>query len=82
MIDLDERAVVAEAGAQGEMRLAPVGEVRRDQAVAMRLVGEVEEQLDIASIADAACHGEFRSRHRTTYDIRGARLYVPETLTG
>ncbi|MGT2481456.1 hypothetical protein ACU4GR_27490 [Methylobacterium oryzae CBMB20] len=64
------------------MRLAAVRKVRRDQAVAVRLIGQVEEQLDIASIANAACHGEFRSRHPTTCDIRGATLYDPERLIG
>jgi hypothetical protein len=33
MIDLDERAIVAEAGAEGEMRLAPVGEFRQLRCV-------------------------------------------------
>jgi hypothetical protein len=46
VVDLDQRAILAEADAQRKMRFADSGLGRRDQPVAMRLVAEVQEVLD------------------------------------
>ena len=44
------------AGAQREIRLALIGQFRRDKTIAMRLIAQIEKELDISRAAAAAIH--------------------------
>ena len=78
MIDLDERAVVAEADAQGIVGLADVGERRRDEPVAVRLIAEVEEEFD--PVRPAAAAGDREKRHGLGCSITQGGRGVRHTL--
>ena len=69
MIDLHQGARLAKADAKRKARFLPVGERGRYQSIAMRLVAEIEEQVDGAFAAYATSHGEHLAHDACSYGI-------------
>jgi hypothetical protein len=56
VVNLNESASSAKARPKREKRFALVREIWRDESIAMRLIAEVEKQLDIPFTADTTIH--------------------------